>query len=82
MRFYVQCATLLLALAAFAVAGTQTPDTLKAKADAAHGAEQAKLCLEYARVQLEHSNALFTEGDVDKAQQQIQEVIAKRMSAL
>jgi hypothetical protein len=49
---------------------------LKAKADAAHGAEQVKLCLEYARMQLESSNALFTEGNVDKAQAEIQEVVA------
>ena len=76
MRFYVQCATLLLALAGIALAGTQAADELKAKADAAHGAEQAKLCLEYARMQLESSNALFTEGQVDKAQAQIQEVVA------
>jgi len=76
MRFYVHCATLLLALAGFALAGTQTADELKAKADAAHGAEQAKLCLEYARMQLERSNALFTDGQVDKAQAQIQEVVA------
>ena len=75
MRSYVHCATLLLALAGFAFAGTQTADELKAKADSAHGAEQAKLCLEYARMELEHSNALFTDGDVDKAQQQIQEVV-------
>jgi tetratricopeptide (TPR) repeat protein len=75
MPFSLQCATLLLALAGLAFAGTQTADELKAKADAAHGAEQAKLCLEYARVQLENSNALFTDGQVDKAQSQIQEVV-------
>ncbi len=76
MRVYVQCATILLALAAIAVAGTQTADELKARADAAHGADQAKLCLEYARLELESSNALFTDGQVDKAQAQIQEVVA------
>jgi hypothetical protein len=76
MRAYVQCAMFLLAFAALALAGTQTADELKAKADAAHGADQAKLCLEYARLELENSNALFTDGNVDKAQAEIQEVVA------
>lgn len=76
MRSPLHCATLLLALAGIAVAGTQTADEMKARADAAHGAEQAKLCLEYARLELESSNALFTDGQVDKAQSEIQEVVA------
>ncbi len=76
MRSSLHCATLLLALAGIAVAGTQTADEMKARADAAHGAEQAKLCLEYARLELESSNALFTDGQVDKAQSEIQEVVA------
>jgi hypothetical protein len=76
MRSSLHCATLLLALAGIAVAGTQNADELKARADAAHGAEQAKLCLEYARLELESSNALFTDGQVDKAQSEIQEVVA------
>jgi hypothetical protein len=75
MRAYVQCAMLLLAITGLALAGTQPAGELKAKADAAHGAEQAKLCLEYARLELENSNALFTDGDVDKAQAEIQEVV-------
>jgi hypothetical protein len=75
MRAYVPCATFLLVFAGLALAGTQAADELKAKADAAHGAEQAKLCLEYARMELENSNALFTDGDVDKAQAEIQEVV-------
>ena len=75
MRFSLHCATLLLALAGIVVAGTQTAEELKARADAAHGGEQAKLCLEYARLELESSNALFTDGQVDKAQSEIQEVV-------
>ena len=75
MRSHTQCAIFLLALAGLAMAGTQTASELKARADAAHGGEQAKLCLEYARLTLENSNALFTDGDVDKAQAQIQEVV-------
>jgi hypothetical protein len=75
MRFSMHCATLLLALTGLAVAGAQTADALKARADAAKGAEQAKLCLEYARLELESSNALFTDGQVDKAQAEIQQVV-------
>ena len=76
MRGSLQCAMVLLALVTLAAAGTQTADELKAKADAAHGGDQAKLCLEYARVELEDSNALFTSGDVDKAQAEILEVVS------
>ncbi len=76
MRFNVHCATVLLTLAGVAFAGTQSADELKSRADAARGGEQAKLCLEYARMQLESSNALFTDGQVDKAQAEIQEVVA------
>jgi len=76
MRAFAQCAALLLLAGWFAVAGTQTPEQLKARADAARGGEQAKLCLEYARVTLEISNALFTDGQVDKAQAAIEEVVA------
>ena len=76
MRGWLQCAMVLLALVTLAAAGTQTADELKAKADAAHGGDQAKLCLEYARVELEDSNALFTSGDVDKAQAEILEVVS------
>jgi hypothetical protein len=76
MRALVSFATLLLVLAGIAAAGEQSPAELKARADAAHGEKQAKLCLEYAEVQLENSNHLFSDGDVDKAMQQVQEVVA------
>jgi hypothetical protein len=48
---------------------------LKARADAAHGADQAKLCLEYARRIMEDADSLYTKGDVDKAQSEIGEVV-------
>ena len=75
MRAYVSCAALLLMLGSVLLAGTESADQLKARADAAHGGEQAKLCLEYARAELESSNALFTDGQVDKAQAEIREVV-------
>jgi hypothetical protein len=75
MRAYVSCAAILLMLSSVLLAGSESADQLKARADAAHGAEQAKLCLEYARMQLESSNALFTDGQVDKAQAEIREVV-------
>lgn len=76
MRGLAQYAAVLLLLSGIGVAGTESPEKLKSRADGAHGAEQAKLCLEYARVTLESSNALFTAGEVDKAQSQIQEAVA------
>ncbi len=75
MRACWRAALVVMVLGALALAGVETPGQLKAKADSAHGSEQAKLCMEYARVQLESSNALFTDGDVDKAQAQIREVV-------
>jgi tetratricopeptide (TPR) repeat protein len=75
MRFQLQCAVMVLLLTSLALAGNETALQLKARADAAHGAEQAKLCLEYARHQLEDANALFTDGQVDKAQAEVLEAV-------
>ena len=75
MRASLSCAGLLLMLSVALLAGEETATQLKAKADAAHGGDQAKLCLEYARLELESSNALFTDGQVDKAQAEIREVV-------
>lgn len=63
-------------LAGVMLARAATADELKARADAAHDGEQAKLCLEYAWVALQNADSLFTTGDVDKAQAKIQEVVA------
>jgi len=75
MRAFLSCTGLLLILSVALLAGEEAATQLKAKADSAHGADQAKLCLEYARLQLESSNALFTDGQVDKAQAEIREVV-------
>lgn len=76
MRAYVPCSTLLIMLAAVCVGVAQNTAALKAHADSSHGGEQAKLCLEYARVQLEAADKLFTDGDPDQGQAGIQEVVA------
>ena len=39
------------------------------------GGEKAKLCLQYAHLQLEDANALFNQGEVEKAQADIREVV-------
>ncbi len=75
MRAYVPWLAVLLMLGGITLAGAETAAQLKTRADAAHGGEQAKLCLEYARLQLENSNALFTDGQVEKAQAEIKEVV-------
>src|ERR1700761_3244016 len=75
MRSHLRWFAIMIAFSAVAWASNETPAELKSRADAAHGAEQAKLCLEYARLQLEDSNHLFTEGDVDKAQAEVREVV-------
>ena len=58
-----------------ALAETQSVSELKARADAATGGEQAKLCLEYARRQLADANNLFNQGDLEKGQAEIREVV-------
>jgi len=67
-------AVVVFALAGLALA-TDSPAELKARADAATGATQAKLCLEYAHVQLAGADNLFNQGEVEKGQAQIREVI-------
>jgi hypothetical protein len=76
MRAYVPCAALLMMLAGVCVGVAQNAADLKARADASHGGEQAKLCLEYAHMQLEAADKLFTNGDADQGQTGIQEVVA------
>ena len=66
---------MLLVLIGITAGRAQTPSNLKARADAAHGGDQARLCMEYARVQLETSDHLFTEGQVEQAQAGIREVV-------
>ena len=75
MRLYLQCVAIVVMLAPLALAGAEAVGDLKARADAARGGEQAKLCLEYARLQLESSNTSFTDGQVEKAQAEIREVV-------
>jgi len=74
MRVFLAIA-ILIALSGMGLAAPETPSELKARADAARGGEQAKLCMQYARLQLESSNALFTDGQVDKAQAEIRQVV-------
>ncbi len=53
----------------------KAPSDLKALADAAQGGERAKLSLEYAREQLELANKLYENGDVQKGEAAIGEVL-------
>lgn len=75
MRRLVEYAMVLLTLAAIGMASNDTASELKARADAAHGGGQVKLCLEYAHQQLESANDLFNAGNADKAQSDIREVV-------
>lgn len=68
-------AVVWLLLTVLVQAEVQTATTLKARADAAQGGERANLCLEYAHQELEGANALYTQGDVDKAEAAILEVV-------
>jgi len=58
-----------------AYAGQQTPNDLKARADGAQGSDRITLSLDYAHHELEHANTLYTEGDVEKAEAAMSEVM-------
>ncbi len=75
MRPQLQGAAIVFLLTSMALAANESLPALKARADAAHGGEQAKLCLEYAHRILEDANSLFTTGDVEKAQGEVGEVV-------
>ena len=75
MRAPFRIAAVFLVLASLAFAATQPASELKARADAAQGGEKAKLCLEYARRQLEDADKLFNQGEVEKGQSEIRDVV-------
>src|SRR5208337_695925 len=75
MRAQVLCALVTVMTTGLVMAATESASQLKARADAAEGGEKAKLCLQYARHQLEDANALFNQGEVEKAQADVQEVV-------
>jgi tetratricopeptide (TPR) repeat protein len=75
MRARVLNLVIAAVVAVGVAAASDSPAELKARADAAHGGEQAKLSLEYAQHQLEDANALFTKGDVDRAQGEVVEAV-------
>ncbi len=75
MRAPFRYAAVVLMLASLAWAATESASDLKARADAAQGGEKAKLCLEYARRQLEDADNLFHQGEVEKGYAEIREVV-------
>lgn len=74
MWHLLRYAAVVFALTGLAPA-TDSPAELKARADAATGVTQAKLCLEYAHVQLAAADGLFNQGEVEKGQADIREVV-------
>ena len=70
-----RCTAIVLVLAGLALAANESLSELKARADAATGGVQAKLCLEYAHRLLADANGLFNQGDVEKGQADIREVV-------
>ena len=75
MRALFQCVSVFFVLAGLALAGNESTSELKAHADAATGGERARLCLEYAHRRLADANSLFNQGEVDKGQADIREVV-------
>lgn len=84
MQLRWQIPLVVLLLCCLAPAKTESLDDLRARADDAQGAEQAKLCVEYAHRELEHANDLYTKGDVDNglsAVRSVMEYVRKGTSA-
>jgi len=75
MRAPFRITAVILILVGLGWAATQSASELKAHADAAQGGEKAKLCLEYAHRQLEDADKLFNQGEVEKGQAEIREVV-------
>ncbi len=73
MRWHIPMVVLLLCC--FAMGKTESAAELKTRADNAHGADEAKLCIEYAHAELEYANELFTKGNVDEAQAAVKSVM-------
>lgn len=66
---------LLVLLSATASAKSPTVEELKAKAERAHGNEQAKLYAEIVRELVEVADQQYTKGDVEVAQKTVSELI-------
>jgi hypothetical protein len=80
MRAIVGNLVLVLMLSLAGLASQTTPD-LKARADAAHGGERAALSMEYAHRELEEANNFYNQGDVEKAEAAVQEVLTYAQQA-
>lgn len=75
MRSAIVTIGLLLLFSLLMLAGQSNSSDLKARADAAQGAERVNLSLEYAHQQLELANKLYTDGDVEKGEAAVGEVL-------
>ena len=67
---------LVVLATAIASLASDSLEKLKARADAASGKQQAKLCLEYVQGELDVANSLFSQGQVENGQAAIAEVVA------
>jgi len=75
MRTIVPVLICLTMLSSVAPAAQQPAPDLKAKADAAQGVERIGPSLEHAHQELEAANKLYTDGDVEKAEGAMAEVM-------
>jgi len=75
MRSALTTLGLLLLFGSLLLAGQAPTSNLKARADAAQGNERITVALEYARQQLEYANKLYTDGDVEKGEAAVAEVL-------
>jgi hypothetical protein len=67
------CVFLLLAAVTFAA--QRSIDQMKAEAEKAEGGHQAKLCAELAEQLVSIANQQFTEGNVEQAQNTVQDIL-------
>ncbi len=75
-RNSVIVAAMLLALSTGALARKETLEELKARLPRADTGQRIDLCLQIARMQLDHADKLYNDGKVDEARAAVGEVVS------
>jgi hypothetical protein len=68
-------ALLVIASCACAVAEDENLGQLKQRAASASGGEQARLCIDVARLELKEADSAYNQGEVDKAQSAVADIV-------
>lgn len=75
MRIVIALALSMIAVASLAASSDETPEQIKARADAARSGECSRICLDYAKQAVELSNRAFTAGEVVNGHKLMKEAV-------